>query len=54
MEYKEKIKSRGLKQKFLAEKLNISEPRLSQYLKGKRSMPYEISKQLDELLKNKE
>lgn len=41
-ELKKEIESRGIKQKWIAEKLKISTPLLSMYLSGDRTMPKNI------------
>lgn len=51
MNYKEKIKNKGLKIVWLAEKIGVSQPLLSMYLSGDRTMPQEVEKKLTKLLK---
>lgn len=50
MDFKKAIKDKGLKQKFLAEKLEISEGLFSYYLSGDRSMPEDLKIKLKEIL----
>ena len=47
---KEKIEARGLKKKFLAERMGISNVTLSYYLNKKRKMPMIIKAKLIGLL----
>jgi predicted transcriptional regulator len=51
MEYKKKIKEKGIKQRWLAKKLAVSEQLFSFYLSGTRTMPDNVEKQLKEILK---
>jgi len=51
MSYKEKIKNKGLKIVWLADKIGVSQPLLSMYLNGDRTMPKEIESKLKKLLK---
>ena len=51
MSYKEKIKNKGLKIVWLAEKVGVSQPLLSMYLNGDRTMPKEVESKLKKLLK---
>jgi hypothetical protein len=51
MNFKQQINSLGLKQSFLAEKLNISPQELCMYLNKNRKMPENILSQLSDLLK---
>ena len=51
MSYKEKIKNKGLKIVWLADKIGVSQPLLSMYLNGDRSMPKEVESKLKKLLK---
>ena len=51
MTYKEKIKNKGLKIVWLADKIGVSQPLLSMYLNGDRSMPKEVESKLKKLLK---
>lgn len=48
--FKERIRDKGLKIIWLAEKCDISQPLMSMYLNGDRSMPIEIENKLKELL----
>lgn len=50
MKYKQRIKNKGLKITWLAEQLKISQPSLSMYLDGKRTMPKDVELRLDKLL----
>lgn len=45
------IESKGLKQNWIAKKMNISKTLLSFYLSGTRPMPEDRRKELVELLK---
>jgi len=49
-ELKLKIREKGLKIIWLADKCGISQPLLSMYLNEDRSMPLEIERKLKELL----
>lgn len=49
-ELKLRIKEKGLKIIWLADKCDISQPLMSMYLNGDRSMPFEIEAKLKELL----
>ena len=48
---KEKIKNKGLKISWIAKQVGISQPLLSMYLNGSRSMPEQIEKKIKEVLK---
>jgi len=50
MEWKQKIKDKGLKINWIAEKLGIHRVILSYYINNTRPMPDEIKKQLSLLL----
>lgn len=50
MNLKQKIKKRGLKISWIAEKLGISQPLLSMYLSEKRTMPDLIKNKIEKLL----
>jgi transcriptional regulator with XRE-family HTH domain len=50
MNLKIRIKRKGLKISWLAEKVGISQPLLSMYLNGKRRMPDVIEKKIHKLL----
>lgn len=50
MSYKEKIKNKGLKIVWLADKVGVSQPLLSMYLNGSRNMPKEVESKLKKLL----
>ena len=50
MSYKEKIKNKGLKIVWLADKVGVSQPLLSMYLNGNRNMPKEVESKLKKLL----
>jgi len=51
MDFKEKIKEKGLKQNWIANKLGLSDGLFSFYLSGDRTMPEEVKKKLIEVLK---
>lgn len=51
MDFKEKIKEKGLKQTWIAEKLDLSDALFSFYLSGDRTMPEQIRRRLVEILK---
>lgn len=50
MDYKTRIKEKGFKLKFVAEKLGISDVLFSYYLNDTRPMPAHIKKSLDTFL----
>ena len=50
MVIKDKIEERGIKRKWLAKKLNISETALSFFLNGQRPMPERVELELKKLL----
>ncbi len=50
MDYKKKIKEKGLKKVWIAKKLGISQVLFSYYITGTRSMPYHIESKLKEIL----
>ena len=50
MEFKQKIKDRGLKITWIAEQIGITRSLLSQYLNGLRNMPDHIEVKLKEML----
>jgi transcriptional regulator with XRE-family HTH domain len=50
MDLRDKIKSKGLKQKVIADKIGIKESILSRYLSGDRKMPEEIRKKIVKIL----
>lgn len=50
MDFKQRIKDKGLKIIWLADQLGISQPLLSMYLSGERNMSGETEKKLKELL----
>lgn len=50
MDFKEKIESKGLKKKWVAEQVGISHVLLSYYINGVRHMPDIISNKLRKLL----
>lgn len=50
MNIKKKIENRGLKQKWVAEKIGVSEAMLSLYLSGERNLSIEKEKMLVGLL----
>ena len=47
---RQKIKEKGLKTTWIADQLKISQPSLSMYLNGKRTMPPDIEYRLKKLL----
>ena len=49
--YKQTIKQKGLKMKWIADKLCISYSSLSLYLSEQRTMPIEIELRLKEILR---
>jgi len=51
MNFKDKIEEKGLKQTWIAKKLFLSDALLSFYLSGDRTMPEEVKKKLEEILK---
>ncbi len=51
MNFKEKIKQKGIKQKWIANKLNLSDGLFSFYLSGDRTMPEDVKKKLEDILK---
>jgi len=51
MDFKEKIKQKGIKQKWIANKLNLSDGLFSFYLSGDRTMPDDVKKKLEDILK---
>ena len=51
MNLSEKIKSKGLKISWIADRLGISQPMLSMMLRGQRDISEERLKQLKEILK---
>jgi predicted transcriptional regulator len=48
---KQKIKDRGLKISWIAKKVGVSQPLLSMYLNGSRTMPEDIERKIKEILK---
>ena len=50
MDYNEKIKEKGLKKSWIANKIGISNVLLSYYLNDTRPMPEHISDKLKEVL----
>ena len=50
MDFNEVIKEKGLKKSWIADKLKISNTRLSFYLTGTRPMPEDIEKELEAIL----
>ena len=48
---KKQIKKKGLKIKWIAEKVGVSPTLLSMYLSGYRNMPVEIKEKIKSLLK---
>ena len=51
MNYKEKIKIRGLKMTWIADQCGVSKAALSNYLNEKREMPINVKAKLNQLLK---
>ncbi|WP_160327366.1 helix-turn-helix domain-containing protein [Paenibacillus naphthalenovorans] len=51
MDYQKIIKQKGLKQKWIAEKLGVSSAMISMYISGKSGMSSEKIKKLNRLLK---
>lgn len=51
MNYKTKIKQKGLKVNWIAQQLTLSRPTLSAYLNGTRAMPYDVEQRLKTLIK---
>ena len=51
MDFRKRIKEKGLKIIWIAEKLGISQPLLSMYLSGDRNMSEETEDRLKEILK---
>jgi len=51
MDYKDRIKERGLKINWIADKIGISRTMLSFYINKVRDMPFEIELKLKEILK---
>lgn len=51
MNLREKIKASGLKQKFIAEKVGISESHLTMMLNENASMPEIVRNKINDLLK---
>lgn len=49
--YKEKIKEKGLKMVWIAEKCGVTKTALSNYFSGIRTMPVEVENKLKQLLK---
>jgi hypothetical protein len=46
VDLKDKIRSKGIKQTWIADKINRSPEELTMWLNGTRSMPDEIKKQI--------
>ena len=51
MNLKEKILKKGLKMSWIALEVGISQPLLSMYLSGKRTMPVKIEAKIKKLIK---
>jgi len=51
MNYRNRIKQKGLKIVWLADKIGVSQPKLSLFLKGERNLHYEEEQKLQDLLK---
>jgi len=50
MDYKEIIKEKGLKKRWIADKIGVSRVLFSYYINGTRSMPESVEKQLKAIL----
>lgn len=50
MNYKTKIKQKGLKITWIAMQLSVSRPTLSAYINGTRTIPFDVEKRLKTLL----
>ena len=50
MDFNKEIKNKGLKKSWIAEKIGISNTRLSFYLTGTRPMPEDVKKDLMAIL----
>jgi predicted transcriptional regulator len=50
MDYKEKIKNKGLKITWIAQQIGITRSLLSQYINGLRDMPEHIDRKLRTIL----
>lgn len=48
--FKKDIESKGIKITYLAQKIGVSQPLLSMYLSGKRSMPLDVEFRLAKIL----
>lgn len=51
MNFKDKIKDRGLKISWIAKKIGVSQPMLSMYLRGQRSLSDDKERKLKEILR---
>lgn len=51
MDFRKRIKEKGLKIIWIADKLGISQPLLSMYLSGDRNMSEDTEERLKEILK---
>lgn len=47
---KKRIKDKGLKITWIAEQLKISQPALSMYLSGERTMPKDIELRIEKII----
>lgn len=52
MSINDNIKETGLKKKWIADQLGISNITLSHYINGTRTMPEDIERKLKEILRN--
>ena len=52
MELQERIRSKGLKQKWVAEQIGVNPNTLNAYLVGLRDMPQKVSDDIKKLLKD--
>lgn len=50
MDYKQEIKERGLKLKFVADRVGISQPELSMFINKTRNMPDEVEVRIKEII----
>jgi plasmid maintenance system antidote protein VapI len=50
MDLKERIQSKGLKQKWIAEQIDVNPITLNAYLNGERNMPQDVSDKIKKLI----
>jgi len=50
MNYNERIKQTGLKKKWIAEQIGISNISLSHYINGTRNFPDDVKKKLNDII----